>query len=350
MASSETVVIGLNWVGDNVLALPTFRALQHRFKSEGGIAVAAPENIASLLAASGIFRKVIPWNGSTRSRIDALRGGKFRRAVILPNSFRAAMVAFAAGIGERWGYSTDCRSLLLTHRVPHDLARGHQLEDYTPLLNAMNAPRVVDEIPTMTLPTATKEKARRRLRQLGIKLDRPLFGIHAGGLYGRAKHWGDDRYCEVADRLRADGCNVLLLTSPGERVQAETIAATCNNLPIIGDDGDVLTLAAAISLCSVIVTNDSGPLHLAAALAVPSVSIFGPTDPGRTVIPGASRVVRKPMSCAPCYARECPLGHHRCMRDITVDEVYEATVGLYAEIEGGQAGELVMRARKNLQA
>jgi heptosyltransferase-2 len=270
--------------------------------------------------------------------------------VILPNSFRAAMVAFAAGIGERWGYSTDCRSLLLTHRVPHDVARGHQLEDYTPLLNAMNAPRVVDEIPTMALPTATKEKARRRLRQLGIKLDRPLFGIHAGGLYGRAKHWGDDRYCEVADRLRADGCNVLLLTSPGERVQAETIAATCNNLPIIGDDGDVLTLAAAISQCAVIITNDSGPLHLAAALAVPSVSIFGPTDPGRTVIPGASRVVRKPTSCAPCYARECPLGHHRCMRDITVDEVYEAAVGLYAEIEGGQAGELALRARKNLRA
>src|SRR6185369_8542285 len=84
MGSSETVVIGLNWVGDNILALPTFRALHHRFRGEGGIAVAAPENIASLLAASGVFRKVIPWNGSTRSRIEALRVGKFRRAVILP--------------------------------------------------------------------------------------------------------------------------------------------------------------------------------------------------------------------------------------------------------------------------
>lgn len=341
--SNETVVIGLNWVGDNVLALPTFRALHHRFRSEGGIAVAAPENIASLLAASGIFRKVIPWNGSTRSRIDALRDGKFRRAVILPNSFRAAMVAFAAGIGERWGYSTDCRAMLLTHRIPRDPARGHQLEDYTPLLAAINAPRVVDEIPSITLPVATREKARRRLRQISIKFDRPLFGIHAGGLYGRAKHWGDERYCEVAERLRVDGCNVVLLTSPGERVQAQTISATCNNLPIIGDDGDVLTLAAAISHCSVIVTNDSGPLHLAAALAVPSVSIFGPTDPGRTVIPGASRVIRKPYACAPCYARECPLGHHNCMRDITVDEVYEAAVGLYAEIEGRTPARSVIR-------
>jgi heptosyltransferase-2 len=233
--------------------------------------------------------------------------------------------------------------MLLTHRIERDPARGHQLEDYTPLLAAMNAPRVVDEIPSMTLPVATREKARRRLRQLGIKLDRPLFGIHAGGLYGRAKHWGDEGYCEVAERLRTDGCNVVLLTSPGERVQAETIAATCNNLPVIGDDGDVLTLAAAISHCSVIVTNDSGPLHLAAALAVPSVSIFGPTDPGRTVIPGASRVIRKPHACAPCYARECPLGHHRCMRDITVDEVYEAAVGLYAEIEGRTPARSLLR-------
>ncbi len=282
---SETVVIGLNWVGDNILALPTYRALQHRFRSEGGIAVAAPEHIATLLSSSGVFRKVILWNGSTAQRIRSLKDGRFRRAIILPNSFRAAMVAYAAGIGERWGYATDCRSFLLTHQVKRELPRGHQLDDYTALLAAMNAPRVVDEIPTITLPSALREKARRRLRTLGIKLDRPLFGIHAGGLYGPAKHWGNRRYCEVAERLRGDGYDVVLLTSPGERQQA-------------------------------------------------SVSIFGPTDPGRTVIPGASRVLSKPFACQPCYERECPLGDHRCMTQITVDDVYGAVVGLFAEIEG----------------
>jgi len=100
-SSSKTVVIGLNWVGDNVLALPTYRALHHRFRQEGGISVAAPEHIASLLSATGIFRRVIAWNGDTRDRIRLLREGRFRRAVILPNSFRAAMIAFAAGIDER---------------------------------------------------------------------------------------------------------------------------------------------------------------------------------------------------------------------------------------------------------
>jgi heptosyltransferase-2 len=244
------------------------------------------------------------------------------------------MVAWAAGIGERWGYATDCRSLMLTNRIGRGAGRGHQLDDYTQLLAAINAPRVVDEIPTLTLPFPIRDKARRHLRSLGIRLDRPLFGIHAGGLYGRAKHWGDARYCVVADRLRADGYGVVLLTSPGERAQAEAIARTCERIPMIGQDGDVLTLAAAISHCSVIVTNDSGPLHLAAALAVPSVSIFGPTDPGRTVIPGATRVLRKPLGCAPCYARECPLGHHRCMTEISVDEVYAAAVGLFNEIDG----------------
>ena len=82
--SSNTVVIGLNWVGDNVLALPTYRALHHRFRQEGGISVAAPEHIATLLAATGIFRKVIAWNGDTRDRIRLLKEGRFRRAVILP--------------------------------------------------------------------------------------------------------------------------------------------------------------------------------------------------------------------------------------------------------------------------
>jgi heptosyltransferase-2 len=333
MGASETVVIGLNWVGDNVLALPTYRALQARFRSEGGIAVAAPENVVSLLAASGIFRKVVSWNGNTRQRIEALRRGKFRRAVILPNSFRAAGVVLAAGIRERWGYSSDCRGMLLTNAVKRNATRGHQLEDYAALLEALNAPRVVDELPTLTLPAAVRERARRRLRALGVRLDRPLFGIHAGGLYGQAKHWGDERYCEVADRLSADGHDVVLLTSPSEREQAEAMASSCTNLPIIGHSGDVLELAAAISHCSVVVTNDSGPLHLAAALAVPSVSIFGPTDPARTVIPGASRVLRKSFACAPCYARECPLGHHRCMSEISVDDVYDASVGLFAEIE-----------------
>jgi heptosyltransferase-2 len=332
--ASETVVIGLNWVGDNVLALPTYRALHHRFRHEGGISVAAPEHIATLLASSGIFRKVIPWNGSTRERIRLLKNGRFRRAVILPNSFRAAMVAFAAGIGERWGYATDARGLLLTHRVPRNTDRGHQLDDYTPLLSALNAPRVVDELPTLRLPQTMREKARRRLRQLGIRMERPLFGLHAGGLYGRAKHWGDDKYRETADRLRANGYEVVLLTSPGERRQAETIAAMGDPLPIIGEDGDVLQLAAAISHCSVVVTNDSGPLHLATALAVPSVSIFGPTDPARTVIPGASRVLQSPVSCQPCYRRDCPLRHHRCMTEIAVDDVFGAAVGLFNEIDG----------------
>src|ERR1700740_3825779 len=88
LMASETVVIGLNWVGDNVLALPTYRALHHRFRSEGGIAVAAPEHIAPLLASVGLFRKVLPWNGTTRNRIRVLRSGRFRRAIILPTSFR----------------------------------------------------------------------------------------------------------------------------------------------------------------------------------------------------------------------------------------------------------------------
>ena len=107
--ASDTVVIGLNWVGDNVLALPTYRALHHRFRSEGGISIAAPQHIASLLASLGLFRKVIPWNGRTRDRIRVLKAGRFRRAVILPNSsansgFPAAPKAMA------WGNAVTPRS------------------------------------------------------------------------------------------------------------------------------------------------------------------------------------------------------------------------------------------------
>lgn len=337
--SCKTVVIALNWVGDNVLALPTYRALQHRFRHDGGIAVAAPENVATLLASAGIFKRVIAWNGSMRNRIRAIRGEGFQRAVILPNSFRAAAVTLAAGIRERWGYSTDCRRILLSHPVKPPADRAHQLDDYTQLLAALNAPRVVDELPTLSITSSLREKTRKRLRAAGIRLDRPLFGVHAGGLFGRAKHWGDGRYIETIERLRAEAYEVVLLTSPGERQQAEMIAAACNDIPMIGHDGDVLHLAGAISHCSVVITNDSGPLHLAAALAVPSVSIFGPTDPARTVIPGASRVIRRELACSPCYQPQCPLRHHACMNDVTVDEVFQAAVGLFAELDGRLVAE-----------
>jgi heptosyltransferase-2 len=333
---SSTVVIGLNWVGDNVLALPTYRALHHRFRSEGGIAVAAPEHIAPLLSSIGLFRRVIPWNGRMRDRIRLLQASCFRRAIILPNSFRAAMITYAAGIGERWGYSTDGRGLFLTHGIHRHRERGHQLDDYAALLAAINAPRVVDEIPSLRLPLHVREGARKCLRGLGVCLDRPLFGLHAGGLYGRAKHWGDDRYGQLTERLTESGYSVVLLTSPGERQQADRISEEHGGVPVLGHDGDVLQMAAAISHCSVIVTNDSGPLHLAAALAVPSVSIFGPTDPARTVIPGATRVLRKSVSCSPCYERECPLRNHRCMTEIAVEEVFAAAVGLLEEVTAGE--------------
>lgn len=327
----ETVVVGLNWVGDNVLALPAYKALQHRFRSEGGIAVVAPGNVAPLLEATGVFREVIPWTRSTAQRIAVLRERDFRRAIILPNSFRAAFVTFAAGIDERWGYPTDWRGLFLNHSVAPPAIRGHQLDDYTPLLAALNAPRVVDDVPSIKLPAAVREHGRRKLVEVGLHLDRPVIGVHAGGLYGRAKHWGDERYVEVIRRMRLEGFDIVLLTSPGERMQAERIATTCNGVPLIGHDGDVLELAAAMSHCAAVITNDSGPLHVAAALSIPTVSIFGPTDPERTVIPGASRVVRQHLGCQPCYQRECPLKHHGCMNSVTVDEVFDAAVGLFAD-------------------
>lgn len=333
---AETVVVGLNWVGDNVLALPTYRALAHRFRNDGGIAIAAPGNVASLLASTGIFREVIAWSSKTRDRIGAVRAGNFRRAVILPNSFRSALVTWLAGVPERWGYSSDLRRVVLSHAIERQRSRGHQVDDYSELLGALNAPRVVDELPSLILPFQIRERARRALRDAGTRFDRPIFGIHPGGLYGRAKHWGDSRFREVASRLRTAGFEVVILTSPGERLQAEAISAGCGGLPMVGHDGDVLHLAAAISHCAVMITNDSGPLHLAAALAVPSVSIFGPTDPERTVIPGASHVLRQPLDCQPCYRRECPLGHHRCMRDIAVDAVFDAALRVHGSLAGSE--------------
>ncbi|HEX2055367.1 MAG TPA: lipopolysaccharide heptosyltransferase II, partial [Nitrospiraceae bacterium] len=264
-----------------------------------------------------------------------LRRHRFDLAILLQNAFEAAVLAFLAGIPRRYGYATDGRTLLLTDPVlpPPRHASRHQVGYYWDLLKPFGAE---DRPPAPQLTVTRQEELAMaaRLADAGIAASDCLIGLNPGSTYGAAKRWLPDRYAEVADRLseRYAGSGrtrvaVAILGAKGEEELGRSIAARIKAKSVVcSGQTTVRELMALTKRCQLFLTNDTGPMHIAAAFSVPTVAVFGPTD-WRTTAPFGGRftVVRKEVTCAPCLLRECPIDH-RCMTHVTVEDVYEAAV------------------------
>ncbi len=255
-----------------------------------------------------------------------LRLEKFDLALHLPNSFESALISFLAGIPQRAGYNTDGRGVLLTHRVPVNgkIKRGHQVEYYLYLLRSLGF-QICGGIPALETSPKLLEEAERILEALGVKKSDPLVGLSPGTKYGSAKEWFPERFGELMGRIcREMRARTLILGSPGDRLVASQISQKTG--PAAIDLTGKTTLSQAIGLiarCRLFITNDSGLMHVASALGIPLVAIFGSTDPLRTgPLSKNGRVLYKSIPCAPCLKTECPVDR-RCMELITVSEVYE---------------------------
>jgi len=316
-----------NWLGDAVLAIPTLANLRRSF----------PAARISLLVrpwVSGLFRpspfidellEVPSWNQLAWA-VTALRRRQFELALLLPNSFRTALISMLAGIPHRIGYVTDGRAPLLTVGVcPSSRTSRHQVDSYLALLRALRWDAWVR--PTrLTLPPESDAEVERLFAASGVTPDELLIGINPGAAYGTAKRWPTERFAEAADHL-ADrlGTTALLFGSPMEAPLTRVIREQMRGRVI--DFGGRTTLAAFTGLlgrCRLLLTNDTGAMHVAAALGVSCVALFGPTDPRRTgPLGSAHRVLRDPPACSPCRYRDCPIDH-RCMRRLGVEEVVAA--------------------------
>ncbi|HTS60687.1 MAG TPA: lipopolysaccharide heptosyltransferase II [Candidatus Acidoferrales bacterium] len=328
-----------NWLGDAVMSLPAIRAIRGVFP-HAHLAVAARPWVADLYGRERAIDRVIVyparqgWN-ARREFAARLRGERFDAAILLQNAFDAALIVWMAGIPERIGYSRDGRRLLLTRAVPvpepGEIPR-HERFYYLELLRRAG---MIERLPAseeIRLDGATQacEAGLKRFEQLGVK--DPVAGISPGAAYGNAKRWPAARFAEAAAKL---GMPVLIFGSSAERPLCGEVAAALGRAGpqawnLAGETSlrEFIDLAAA---CRVFLTNDSGAMHIASALGVPTVTVFGATDDTTTGPTGPlARVVREHAECSPCLLRECPIDH-RCMTRVTSERVAAEALALIEE-------------------
>lgn len=327
---SRVVVRMPNWLGDVILALPALRAVRAHFV-DAVVTVAAPASVAPIFAeATGIGScETLVLPDTRRARIEALRQGRFDVAVLFTNSFGSAWAARSAAIPERWGYRRDFRGALLTRKVGPPKGRVHQAEYYRRLVSGLGL-GLDDGPPFVGVANGTRKKARELLERAGWQPSRPLVGLAPGAAYGRAKRWPPARVAALVGRLVSEcGTTAVLVGAPGDRDAGRAIESSLATGPVretlinlIGQT-DLRVAAGVLSHCRAFVTNDSGAMHLAAAIGLPVTAVFGPTDERVTAPVGSHEVLASRVWCRPCMLRECPIDH-RCMKRITPEMVLEA--------------------------
>ncbi len=317
----KRLVIAPNWIGDAVMSLPLMRALR-RARPDGGLAVLARRGPASIYRAEGSADAVLERSSFAADSLAARRG-RFDEVWLLPNSYRAALLAAASGAGRRIGYATEGRGWLLTGALSPPPGTLHQLRDYDALLKEHGVAPDFDA-PRLPLSDGALRRARAALGAAGLP-DGSFVALSPGSAFARTKRWPAERFASLADALAARGERAAVFVGPGEEDLGRSIAAGARSRPaVLGARLDPVELAAALSLARAAVTNDSGPMHLAGAVGTPVVALFGPTDPGRTGPSGSpSRVLDRYVFCSPCFKTECPYAHE-CMEEIGVEDVLRA--------------------------
>lgn len=324
----KRLVVGTNWLGDAVMSLPFLRALRAASHPGDGLAVLAPKGPAAIYRAEGSADSVIERSATLLGDASCLRAQRFDEAWLLPNSFRAALVAFLGGARRRLGYATDRRGPLLTLSLPPPDGTRHQLRDYDALLEAGG---IAPDLEPPRLPVSPEALARadRALAAAGWAAGtRPVL-FSPGSATASIKRWPAERFAQLADALALRGLPAGILAGPGEEELGTRVSSAARApLPVLGPDLDPVGLAALLSRARLLVANDSGPAHLAAAVATPVVVFFGPTDPGRTAAVGSAvRVLDRYVFCSPCHLEVCPYGHE-CMQELTVETAVKAVEGL----------------------
>jgi heptosyltransferase-2 len=324
----KRLVIAPNWVGDAVMSLPVLRAVR-RSHPHDELTVLARRGPAAIYRAEGSADEVLE-RSSLAGDAWGLRRRRFEEAWLLPNSFRAALLVFLAGIPRRLGYATDRRAWLLTDALQPPTGGSHQLRDYDALLAIAGIP-ADDHPPRLPVPEAASARAREALAAAGLSGQSKLVLLCPGSAFARTKRWPPERFASLARGLREKGYACGVAIGPGERELGARVALAAEpSLAVLGEDLDPVELAAVFAAASLVVSNDSGPMHLAGAVGTPVVAFFGPTDPGRTgPIGSPSVVLDRYVFCSPCFKTECPYGHE-CMQEITVEMAARAVMDLVA--------------------
>ena len=325
-----------NWIGDVAMATPTLRALRRQWPHARLTGIMRPY-VAEVLAGTPWLDEMLfydPRSGDSDRQgwrfVRQLRAARLDTAVLLTNSWRTGMLAWLSGAPRRVGYARNGRGWLLTDRlyVPRGMRKtpapvlDYYLELAYELGCTTESPRL--ELATTPIDEAAADVAWQRLR---LPAGRQVIAINSGGAFGSAKLWPTEYFVELARRIvRQTDRAVLVLCGPSERDIARQIvqAASDERVVSLADEPVSIGLTkACVRRSRLLVTTDSGPRHFAAAFDVPVITLFGPTHIAWSENHYRRAVhLQHRVDCGPCQQRACPLGHHRCMRDLTVDDVF----------------------------
>ena len=316
------------------MSLPAMAALRRAF-ADDDVTVVGPAQVLTIFDEIHDAQpvKTMPLAaGAGRDAIASLREGRFDRIVFFTNSFGSAWVAKRAGIRERWGYGGSGRRLLLSRAVarPTKAERGHHADFYRTLARRFGATEGVDAAPWIAAKAPTIGRGEDALRKAGIDPEQPIAVFAPGAAYGHAKRWIPEYAADVAARLvRQRAMQAVLVGAAGDRdtgraieswLRAHAPAEAARVVSVIGRT-DVRALIGILSHASLVIANDSGAAHVSAAMGVPTLTIFGPTDERGSAPIGPGAALKHDVFCRPCMLRDCPIDH-RCMKRITADTVF----------------------------
>lgn len=331
-----------NWIGDAVMATPTLRALRTRYASTHTIIGVGRSGVIDVLTGTGLVDEAIELDPKSKRPQLGMGSviGKLRRirpdvALLLTNSWRTALVARLGGARRRFGYAREGRGWLLTDPLAPQRQNGKYVPSsvvdyYLQLATAAGCATDSLAIELTTSPD-DQRRADEVLNRLNVSIDARLVAINNGGAFGAAKLWPTKHFAALARRIVENHrvC-VVALCGPAERDMARDICQQAHHRRVVGLHNEALSLGlskALVRRAALMVTTDSGPRHFAAAFDTPVITLFGPTH-----IAWSENYHRRAthlqlrVDCGPCQQRTCPLSHHRCMRELSVDHVYESAV------------------------
>jgi heptosyltransferase-2 len=333
----KILIRATNWVGDAIMALPALRAIRNY--PDAKISILARSYVGDIYRDQNVADELIIYDFrgehagiSGRERLATeLRSRRFDVAILLQNAFDAAWLAWRACIPQRIGYARDGRSLLLTKAIPVPKPGeipAHEKFYYLELLRRAGWIDSIPDEPFIKLQVNEAQRARAvdQLAAAGIRPHGVRIAIGAGASYGSAKCWSPSRFAELANQLQARwDADVILFGAAGETDVSLAIASEMKRAPIdLTGKTSIADFPALLSQCQVFIGNDSGAMHVAAAVGLPAVAIFGPTDPfGTAPVTPRHTIVRQQPYCSPCFLPRCPIDH-RCMTRITASEVEAA--------------------------
>ncbi len=326
----KILIRATNWIGDAIMTTPAVRTIRRNFP-EAEISILVHPWVADVFNASPYIDHIIPYQKKSvhsglrgiRRLSRELKRQNFDLAVLLQNAFEAALIVKLAGIPLRLGYSRDCRGILLSHAIALKKERKtiHQVHYYQGLLADAGLKPGPDKL-FLKISQKDKDSAARFIKAQ----DGPLIGLNPGAAYGPAKRWPAEKYADLAYRVERNyQARVMVFGTDDDRQTAAVIARRCKNIIDLTGRTSLAEAMALIEQCRVFVTNDSGLMHVAAALNTPLAVIFGSTNPVTTGPFSKNNIIlRRPLPCSPCMKTHCQQNNFACMNNIGVKDVLTA--------------------------